>query len=161
MRTLLDTNILLRYTQPTHPMMQIALDALTQLRNQGDDLCLVPQNLYEYWVGCTRPVANNRLGMSAVEAETKIADHKRFFSIIDDTPAILPECERLLTQYQILGKAAHDARFVAAMLVHGIPRILTFNTQDFQWYPGIVVLSPNDVVQGPAGSAPPSAGPVP
>ncbi len=44
---------------------------------------------------------------------------------------------------------AHDARLVAAMLVHKISQILTFNTQDFQRYPGIVVLSPQQVVGTP------------
>jgi hypothetical protein len=65
------------------------------------------------------------------------------------------------TLLDILGKNAHDARLVAAMLVHGIPQILTFNNQHFQRFPGIVVLSPQDVIQSqlPPGSG--SQGPVP
>ena len=57
MSTLLDTNILTRCAQPTHPMCQPATDALTLLRQQGDELCLVPQNFYEFWVVATRPDA--------------------------------------------------------------------------------------------------------
>jgi predicted nucleic acid-binding protein len=160
MSTLLDTNLLLRSTQPTHPQWQPATDAVNALLAQGEQLCLVPQNLYEYWVVCTRPIAQNGLGMTAAEAEVKIAEHKQLFSILNDTPAILPEWERLVTQHQVLGKNAHDARLVAAMLVHGIDRILTFNTQDFQRYPGIVVLSPQDDLQGQAPRASGTPGPV-
>jgi predicted nucleic acid-binding protein len=155
MSTLLDTNLLLRSTQPTHPLRQIASDAVAVLRSSGEDLCLVPQNLYEYWVVCTRPTAQNGLGMTAAEAEAEIANHQSLFSIFDDTPAVRREWLRLVTQYQVLGKCAHDARLVAAMLVHGIGRLLTFNTQDFQRYPGIVVSSPQQTLHA---SLPPTAG---
>src|SRR5947209_2174317 len=114
MSTLLDTNILLRSSQPTHPLRQTAADALIVLRAQGDQLFLAPQNLYEYWVVCTRPAAQNGLGMSAAEAETKLSDHKQIYSILNDTPAILPEWERLVMQHQVIGKSAHDVRLVAA-----------------------------------------------
>ena len=62
MSTLLDTNTLLRSTQLGHPMRPAAAGAITILRAQGEQLCLVPQNLYEYWVVCTRPAAQNGLG---------------------------------------------------------------------------------------------------
>ena len=42
--------------------------------------------------------------------------------------------------------AAHDARLVAAMSVHGINHLLTFNIADFKRYPAITVLSPNSVL---------------
>ena len=59
MSTLLDTNTLLRSTQPNHPLRQAAADAIAVFRAQGEQLCLVPQNLYEYWVVCTRPLVAN------------------------------------------------------------------------------------------------------
>jgi predicted nucleic acid-binding protein len=51
--------------------------------------------------------------------------------------------------HQITGKNAHDARIVAAMSVHGIDRLLTFNKPDFQRYHGIRVVSPHDVLGPP------------
>jgi predicted nucleic acid-binding protein len=39
----------------------------------------------------------------------------------------------------------HDARLVAAMNVHGVRRILTFNTDDFARY-GIEVLHPSSLL---------------
>ncbi len=50
------------------------------------------------------------------------------------------------SQYQVSGKNAHDARLVAAMMVHGISRILTFNVGDFMRYAGIAVLDPQQVL---------------
>jgi hypothetical protein len=42
-------------------------------------------------------------------------------------------------------------RIVAAMLVHGITQLLTFNADDFKRFSDIVVLSPTGVVgQAPA-----------
>ena len=51
-----------------------------------------------------------------------------------------------MTQYQVAGKNAHDACLVAAMLLHGIPRLLTFNRRDFQRFSTIEVVSPQEVL---------------
>lgn len=148
MNTLLDTNVLARTVQLSHPMHQLAADALAELRRQGDVLCLVPQNIYELWAVCTRPVAQNGLGMSLAQTQTELARIKTLFTILDDTPAIFPHWEQLVIQYQVQGKNAHDARLVAAMIVHGLSRILTFNVGDFQRYQTITVLEPHKVVSG-------------
>jgi predicted nucleic acid-binding protein len=46
----------------------------------------------------------------------------------------------------VVGKAAHDARLVAAIKVHGLAGILTFDKTGFSRYAGIEVVHPNDVV---------------
>ncbi len=69
MNTLLDTNILTRSLYKTDPLHQPAMEAVDNLRRQGDQLCLVPQNFYEFWVVCTRPIAQNGLGMTPAEVE--------------------------------------------------------------------------------------------
>ena len=45
-----------------------------------------------------------------------------------------------MVEYRVSGKNAHDARLVAAMVVHEIESILTFNTGDFLRYEEIRVL---------------------
>ncbi len=47
--------------------------------------------------------------------------------------------------HQVIDNQVYDARLVAAMLVYGIGRILTFNGADFSRY-GLVVLHPSAVV---------------
>jgi predicted nucleic acid-binding protein len=146
MTTLLDTNIVMRTAQPQHPMYQEALDAQAVLRQKGEQLCLAPQNFYEFWVVCTRPAAINGLGSTAAQAQVEITRLKNIFKVLDDTPAVFTTWEQLVVQHQVLGKNAHDARLVAAMLVHKLDQLLTFNKPDFQRYQGINVVTPTEVL---------------
>ena len=59
-----------------------------------------------------------------------------------DPPAIYQEWERLVVQNAVIGVNVHDARLVAAMLVHGLTHILTFNTSDFARYSEITAVNP-------------------
>ena len=60
---LLDTNILTRYAQPAPPHHAAAAGETAALRLRGESLVVVPQVLYEFWAVCTRPLAQNGLGM--------------------------------------------------------------------------------------------------
>jgi predicted nucleic acid-binding protein len=53
------------------------------------------------------------------------------------------EWRRLVGAHAVSGKSAHDARLVAAMKVHGITHILTFNSGDFGRYPEVTVIEPS------------------
>jgi predicted nucleic acid-binding protein len=70
---------------------------------------------------------------------------KNMFELLPETPAIFPIWESLVLQHQVQGKPAHDARLVAAMHVHGLTSILTFDKTGFSRYPGIEVLDPQEV----------------
>jgi predicted nucleic acid-binding protein len=150
MSTLLDTNLLTRSSQPRHPMHQLAADAVATIRQTSMPLCLVPQNLYEYWVVATRPLAQNGLGLTPREAEKEVTRFKSLFAVLEDTPAIFPAWEQLVVQHQVRGKNAHDAGLVAAMTVHGVGGLLTFNKPDFARYEHIAVVSPQDVLDSSA-----------
>jgi len=67
------------------------------------------------------------------------------FLFLLETPAIYPAWEALVLQHQVMGKPAHDARLVAAMQVHGITEILTFDKAGFSRYSGIEVIHPAEV----------------
>jgi predicted nucleic acid-binding protein len=149
MSVLLDTNILARLAQHTHPMHTTAGDAVAALQRSGETLLLVPQNVYEFWVVATRPVAANGLGFTAAQADAELARLEALFAVLSDTPAILAEWRRLVVAHGILGKNGHDARLVAAMLVHGLTHLLTFNVADFSGFPGITVLDPAIVATPP------------
>ncbi|MDQ3652607.1 MAG: hypothetical protein M3458_20490 [Acidobacteriota bacterium] len=73
MSYLVDTNVLLRYAQKSHTMRPDARRALLTLRKQAEELCIIPQNIIEFWAVATRPLANNGLGLTVDEAarETK------------------------------------------------------------------------------------------
>ncbi|WGV24288.1 type II toxin-antitoxin system VapC family toxin [Halotia branconii] len=145
MAYLLDTNVLLRSADPNHPMYNSATNATSLLRNQGETLCIVPQNLIEFWNVYTRPANKNGLGHTASEASEEIRRLKAFFTFLTDTASIYNEWERLAMQYQVKGVNVHDARLVAAMLVHGLTHILTFNISDFARYSEIIAVNPTAI----------------
>ena len=141
---LIDTSTLLRTLQIRHPQYETAAYALEVLPSRGRDLHIVPQNLFELWVVATRPVAQNGLGLSIPDATSELRRLQRMFHLLPDTPAIYQVWENLVIQYQVSGKPAHDARLVAAMLVHGLTSILTFDRTGFSRYAGIEVVHPAD-----------------
>lgn len=64
MRVLLDTNIIIRAAQPNQPTWPEINQSLTALVAHGCTLCVVPQNIYEFWVVATRPQAQNGFGLT-------------------------------------------------------------------------------------------------
>jgi predicted nucleic acid-binding protein len=142
MNVLVDTNIVSRMAQPGSPQYRAALGGSDALRLRGDLLYVVPQVLYEFWAVATRPLAVNGLGLTVAAVAAELTRLKVIFPLLPDNAAIFREWERLVTTYSVSGKNAHDARLVAAMAVHGLTHILTFNTADFARYPGITALDP-------------------
>ena len=150
MRILVDTNLITPLAQPTHQHHKTAQTAVENIRARNDDLCIVPQVIYEFWVVATRPVSPERgLGMSGTRANKEIGTIRKLFTLLDDTPGLFQEWHRLVVQYDVHGRPAHDARFVAAMIQLGITHILTFNAKDFRRYSEITVLCPDQVTRPP------------
>jgi len=142
MSILVDTNVLLRRTQPNHEHHAAAMDSVARLLAAGEMVCITSQNIAEFWNVVTRPVANNGLGFPVSLALSEVEKLERILTLLRDSAATYPEWKRLVVKHSVLGTKVHDARLVAAMNVHGIERILTFNTGDFARY-GIEVLLPS------------------
>jgi predicted nucleic acid-binding protein len=142
---LVDTNVLLRSLDPNHPMNADAVNAIQTLLDRGEDLCIVPQNLIEFWNVYTRPSERNGLGHTSAEAAVEVNRLKGLFLLLLDTHTIYAEWERLVMSYGVRGVNVHDARLVAAMLIHGLTHILTFNTSDFTRYTEITSVHPTEI----------------
>ncbi len=143
MAVLLDTNILLRLAQPHHSSAPLAAQALRSLRARNEVLHITQQNLVEFWAVVTRPISANGLGLSTEKAVEEMNALQRLFTLLPELP-LQDAWTRLVIDHRVSGKNAHDARLVAAMIVHGIESLLTPNTQDFLRYREIRVL---DVMQ--------------
>ena len=141
MAVLLDTNILLRLLQPHHPHNSIAEQALKLLRLRNETLNITAQNIIEFWAVVTRPMGENGLGFDADQAMREVDALKRLFVLLPETP-LLQEWEMLVMTYRVSGKNTHDARLAAAMKVHRIGSILTFNVSDFSRFSGISAIHP-------------------
>lgn len=143
MRILADTNILLRRIHRKHPQHRQTKEAITRLAERGDVLCVTTQNLIEFWAVCTRPIANNGLGLLPAQAIRVLSRIESLtLRLSDDTDTVYAQWKTLVADHGVSGKKTHDARLIAAMNVHGVTHILTFNIKDFERYPGIIAIDP-------------------
>ena len=140
-----DTNVLLRATDVGNPSQVAVQSAIETLRLSGESPFIFPQNLMEFWAVATRPLANNGLGLSVSQVESQIKNLKTMFVLLDDKPEVTSIWEDIVVRYQVLGKQAHDAHLVAAMVVHGVTNLLTFNVADFKRYSEITVIHPQTI----------------
>ena len=133
---LADSNILLRLVEPSHPMHAEAARAVASLRQSGETLHLVPQNIREFWNVCTRPTVKNGLGLAHARVDAEIGKIEALFRLLEDGLPVYQEWRRIVLTHSVTGVQVHDAYLVAAMKVHGLTHVLTFNTTDFTRYAG-------------------------
>ena len=141
-----DANALLRFFQRSHPQHSVVRGAVRRLRESGEDVCILPQNVVEYWNVATRPSsARGGFGLTLREAEQQTRTMERLFRLLPDTPDIHTEWRRLVVAFGVSGVQVHDARIAACLRVHGVTRLLTFNTKDFTRYSGFTAIDPAQV----------------
>jgi predicted nucleic acid-binding protein len=139
---LLDTNVLLRFSDAASPAHATAVDAVAVLLSRGGRVYITAQNLIEFWAVATRPVNANGFGWDARQAEQEVGKLLNFFLFLDDTPSVFRHWLALVTAHAVSGKQVHDARLAAVMEAHGVASILTFNTSDFSRYPELTATDP-------------------
>ena len=141
---LVDTNVLLRFSRHEDPRYQTVQDAVNKLKVDGHQLQTTSQNFAEFWNVATRPTNQNGFGHTLFETEQLLLGLERFFALLPDSPNVYPVWRRLVVKYDVSGVQVHDARLVAAMIVHNVTHILTFNATDFERYAdeGIVAADP-------------------
>jgi predicted nucleic acid-binding protein len=143
---LADTNVLLRWIKTDdrdHPLVVSAIDILLQ---GGADLCYTSQNLTEFWSACSQPADRNGFGLSPNETDRRAKRIEEELRLLPDSPSVFEEWRRLVVQYGVSGGQVYDARLVAAMRVHGVQDILTFNDRDFTRYADIRAVQPLAIV---------------
>ncbi len=141
---LVDTNVLLRFVDRTHPLHNTIRVSIRCLRQQGHTLKVAPQNCIEFWNVATRPIERNGFGLTPVEADRLLHRIERLFPLLLDSPEIYSEWRALVVKFGVSGVQVHDARLVGAMKANKISHILTFNTSDFIRYKneGITAVDP-------------------
>ena len=137
MKVLVDTNILLRSVQKSHPACRVARQALVSPYRGEHSLCLTSQNVAEFWNVCTRPIDVNGLGLSIEGTDRYTNQLEKFFTILPDSSQVFQTWRRLVVDYSVIGDKVHDARLVAVMKTYDIPQIVTFNVSDFTRFSGI------------------------
>ena len=146
MKYLVDTNVLLRWSDENHPCHEECGNAVDRLVARGDRVYTCAQVLVEYWVVATRPRSVNGFGLDVACAGSYLAKARGMFICLPELPDMADRWERVVTEHKVAGRQAHDARLVALMLSHGISQILTLNASDFARYPEITPLTPAEVL---------------
>ncbi|MDQ3013523.1 MAG: PIN domain-containing protein [Acidobacteriota bacterium] len=150
MRYLLDTNILLRLSQPHDSAYQSIVDSIVLLQHQpGTEFCFFLQNISEFWNTCTRPSANNGYGFTIADTDKRVHAIESFCVYLPDTQQVYDEWRRLVVQHSVSGIQVHDAKLAAGMNAHGITHIVTLNQRDFLRYSSfsIASITPDEIIK--------------
>jgi predicted nucleic acid-binding protein len=142
---LVDTNVLIRWVQRQDAAYQVVSEAIRQLLQSNVSVHYTSQNLGQFWNTLTRPTARNGYGLTPAQADELAVEIELKLTLLPDGIHVHQEWRRLLVDYGVSGVQVHDARLVAAMRVHGVRRILTFNAQDFRRYTDIEAVLPQSV----------------
>lgn len=137
---LLDTNILTVSKQSAHRDYLKVTKLLEQLVADNEELVICPQNLYEFFVACTRPTASRGLGLTRQKTLLEMKNLKETYSFLNDPEDLHTAWMEVIDKYDTSGKQGHDARLVAFMKSTGINRFFTLNLSDFNRYSDIVTL---------------------
>jgi predicted nucleic acid-binding protein len=147
---LIDTNVLLRWVKPDEQDYPMVVSAIESILRRGAILCYASQNVAEFWNTCTRPIERNGYALSPQDTDRRARLFEEKMQLLPDAVAVHEQWRRLLVAHNVSGVQVHDARLVAAMLVHGVKQMLTFNDKDFARYPQIEAIHPRNI---PAESA--------
>ncbi len=110
MPVLVDTSVLGRLANTDDPSHTVAGAAVLEMRRQHETLLTAAQNLIEFRNFATRPLADNGLGLTVLEAEAKSQEFESLFTVVPDTPDIFPEWKLLASASAAMGKQVHDVR---------------------------------------------------
>ncbi len=136
-----DTNNLLRFAIRADVQHAVVLSAIKKLKANGDKIYILPQTCVEFWNVCTRPTSRNGFGLSVQKTNHSLRLVEKIFPLLPDNENVHKEWRKLVFDFGVSGVQVHDARIVAAMTVHQVTHILTFNTSDFTRYSSIGIIA--------------------
>lgn len=133
-----DTNVLIYAAVAESPFCLRARGALKRLERSSAELWISRQIILEFLAQMTRAP---RPDFSSSQLLSTLRDFEGRFCIAEDQPLFTEQLVLLLSHVPTGGKQVHDANIVATMLAYGIPRILTFNVDDFRRFAAFVQVS--------------------
>jgi len=143
---LADTNILLRFLLRNDPAYSAIRQAVRTLKARGEQIVSTSQNMAEFWNVCTRPsTLRGGLGLSVEATDMRLRLLERHFPVLPDSPVVYERWKELVLTHKVIGVNVHDARLVAAMIVHDGAHILTTNVKDFGRYSAVTAVAPEAI----------------
>ena len=90
-RYILDTNVIMRFCNPSDVQHHLATEAIFRLFAQGDECLLTAQILVEFWVVATRPFEVNGLGWTVEKTRNTIDQLLQRFPLLEESEHIFPD----------------------------------------------------------------------
>ena len=87
----LDSNILLRMSEPNSVQFPTVMSAVGKLRAAGELLHIFSQNIYEFWATATRPTKANGLGLTLPACLMEVNRYLQIFQLLPDQPGLFDE----------------------------------------------------------------------
>src|SRR5204862_350699 len=138
---------LLRLFDALDPNYRQVFEALRLIRRLGHQPVISVQNAVEFWNVMTRPAtARGGFGASLRMTQRRLQHIERWCKILPESLPVFAEWKKLVAAFGVSGRAVHDARLVAQMVVSRIPNLLTLNPNDFRRYPRISVSTPTEFI---------------
>ena len=141
--SLLDTNVLV-YAVFQSSLQHTASRAVLDLaKNAGANLHVAPQNLAEFYsiVMSPRRVTQPKSALEALNAINSMVNLPGL-SVLPVPADVVSRWTQLVGQHGVLGQKVFDVQLVATMMANGVNKIYSFNTGDFQVFPGIQAVVP-------------------
>ncbi len=130
---LLDTNVLVYGYYQQSPQHAASRTLLDQAQNAGAGLCVVPQNLAEFYSIVTNPKRVTQ-AKSSSEALDLVAEILALpgMTLLPVPLDIVARWTQLIRQYPVTGQKVFDIQLVAMMLGNGVSKLYTYNIADFR-----------------------------
>lgn len=147
-RIALDTNILIRLANEYDPAQAIAISALQAVVNAEHVPCDTPQNIVEFWSVATRRADQRGFGRTTGESDAKVQLFQSSLSLLPENDRIHSAWLHLVRTHAVQASKVHDTRIAAALQVHEVSHLLTWNTRDFKRFEFLTCLTPEQILAG-------------
>ena len=144
----LDTNIVVRNALSSDPRRDLVTSAIARLVQVKWQPVLVPQVVVEFWSVAARPTSVNGIGWTAQQARTAIDAAIDAYTLLPYPTSTISSWLAMCDESAVLGRQAHDAHLAATLLEAGVSHLLTLNPTDFNRFPNLTVVTPDEVLAG-------------
>lgn len=139
-RIFVDTNVLISAVANRSPHYFHARGLLSRIEQGDVEAWISRQVLREVMSGMSRPQAFARPFLPAEILQT-VQEYEAMFVVAEDQPIVTQQLYLLLGQIAFGGKQVYDANIVATMIAYSIPRLVTYNVEDFRRFAGLIQVS--------------------
>jgi predicted nucleic acid-binding protein len=140
-KVFVDSNVLIYAIDASAGLHSCAVAALSSIDAAGQELWISPQVVRETLRVLLR-ICELGMGLDYLQVVNVASRHFENLSMAEENRSVSEELRRLMSSLRPASRLVHDANIVATMRVHGIRRLLTHNTDDFQAFAHLVDIAP-------------------